>query len=443
MPGMTTDLWRQCEGALVDGRYPLLRRLGNSAHGAAFASESGDGGKQVVKLIEAGDCRPETLLANWSAISKLSDPHLTRLLESGRCEIAGTQFVYAVMEWAEDNLGGVLATRPLEEVEVRDTLEPALLALGFLHSKGFVHAAIKPSNIMATGDRLLLASDSITPAGQPNRSRVPGAYDPPEWKEGQAAPATDVWALGLTVLECFTRRLPEGDAQNMAASLPGPFADIVRHSLARDPQERWTVARIASRLRGDVPQTAGTPVPEPSEKQGSKWLYPAIGAAAIAAVALFAWLGGNSANSPAPARPKPVESRAAAGGTKSAIPAPAPEAPPAAVPPPSSPKPNPFGARPDRIPARAANRRPTPGGEVWYVVAATYRKRNDAEKRAREIARQWPKFKADVYAPPSGQGFYLVLLGAKVSQDEAAQIQQRAVAAGLPRDTYIKKYPPE
>ncbi|MDQ2899012.1 MAG: protein kinase [Acidobacteriota bacterium] len=441
---MTTDLWRQCEGAIVAARYSLRRFLGNSSRGAAFVSESGEGGPQVVvKLIEADNSQPEALLANWSAVSKLSYPHLIRLFDSGRCEIAGTQFLYAVMEWAEDNLGGVLESRPLEEGEVREMLEPALLALDFLHSKGFVHSGIKPSNIMATEDRLLLASDSITPAGRINGSRLPGAYDPPEWKEGQTSPASDVWALGLTVLESFARRLPEGDAESMAGSLPGPFADIVRHSLARDPQERWTVAQIASRLRGEIAQGVGKSAPRTTaEKQRSKWVYPvwvySVIGAALAALALFVLLGREHRSSPIPVEPKPVKSQ-----TVASIPTPAPEAPLAPAQPPSSPKPNPFGSLLNRIPPRTVNSRPGGAGQVWYVVAATYHNRKDADKRAREISRRWPKFKAEVYAPPSGHGYYLVLLGSNVSQDEAARIQQRAVSSGLPRDTYIKKYPPE
>ncbi|MDQ6664172.1 MAG: protein kinase [Acidobacteriota bacterium] len=461
---MTSDFWKQCEGAIVDGRYSLLRCLGNTAHAAAFVSITGEGGQQnVVKLVEAEDFQAEALLSNWAAVSKLSHPNLVRLFDSGRCEIAGTPFLYAVMEWAEDNLGAVLATRPLDEAEVREMLEPALLALDFLHSKGFVHAGIKPSNVMA-GDRLQLASDSITPVGQLNRSRVPGAYDAPEWKEGHAAPANDVWALGLTALESFTRRVPDGDADIMAEKLPGAFADIVRHSLARDPQERWTVARIASRLQSGAPHGGAKPLPPPARgsgpatlqtdlapttaaaenlpaagKQRSKWLYPSIGAA-LAALALFAFLGRRQGNSPAPetaqsrsipAEPKPAKTEVAA----------ATQAPLAPVQPPASPKPNPFHPRPDRITPRAVNSRLAGSSGLWYVVAATYTKRNDAEKRAREISRRWPQFKTEVSATTSGNGYYLVLLGTNLSQEGAARIQQRAVAAGLPRDTYIKNYP--
>ncbi|MDQ6706107.1 MAG: protein kinase [Acidobacteriota bacterium] len=430
---MTSDLWKRCEGAIAGGRYPLLRWLGNTARGAAFASETGEGGQRnVVKLIDAEGSRAETLLSNWAEVSRLSHPNLVRLFDSGRCEIAGAPFLYAVMDWAEDNLGGVLATRPLEEGEVREMLEPALLALEFLHSKGFVHAGIKPSNIMAAGNRLQLASDSITPAGQLDRSRAPGAYDAPEWKEGHAAPASDVWALGLIVLESFTRRLPDGDAESMAGKLPGPFADIVRHSLAQDPQQRWTVARIASRLQGDTPVLVTTTAVAAGQQPGkrrSKWLYLSIGAA-LAVLALFAFLGRKQENSPA----KPTPSR-----TEMAT---SPQAPLAPVQPPASPKPNPFHARPDRITPRAVNSRPAASGQLWYVVAATYSKRNDAEKRAHEISRRWPRFKTEVFAPPAGTGYYLVLLGANLSQDAATRIQQRAIAAGLPRDTYIKKYPP-
>jgi len=75
------------------------------------------------------------------------------------------------------------------------------------------------------------------------------------------------------------------------------------------------------------------------------------------------------------------------------------------------------------------------------VVSATYTRKADAERRARSITSKWPRFKADIYSPPGDEErpYYLVILGSNLSQQAAVEIQQRAIAAGLPGDTYIQQ----
>ncbi|MDQ6706780.1 MAG: SPOR domain-containing protein, partial [Acidobacteriota bacterium] len=79
-------------------------------------------------------------------------------------------------------------------------------------------------------------------------------------------------------------------------------------------------------------------------------------------------------------------------------------------------------------------------GHGWFVVANTYTKRQDAEKRVVAMKRQWPNFEPEVY--PTGKSpFYLVILGNDISQQAASALQAQARAAGLPRDTYITNRP--
>jgi cell division septation protein DedD len=52
---------------------------------------------------------------------------------------------------------------------------------------------------------------------------------------------------------------------------------------------------------------------------------------------------------------------------------------------------------------------------------------------------RWPKFPAAVSGPParSSKPYYLVILGARLSQDQAAALRERARSAGVARDAYI------
>ncbi|MDQ6699899.1 MAG: SPOR domain-containing protein, partial [Acidobacteriota bacterium] len=110
-------------------------------------------------------------------------------------------------------------------------------------------------------------------------------------------------------------------------------------------------------------------------------------------------------------------------------------APQATVTPPtlSSPPPKPVSPLPARVDGATA-------GHGWFVVAATYTRRRDAEKRVEAIKRQFPNFEPEVY-PKGNAPFYTVILGNDVSQQAASALQAQARAAGLPRDTYITNRP--
>jgi hypothetical protein len=74
------------------------------------------------------------------------------------------------------------------------------------------------------------------------------------------------------------------------------------------------------------------------------------------------------------------------------------------------------------------------------VIVAAYNSPEPAEKRQQEMTRKWSKFKLSVlHQENAGKNFYLVLIGQNLSEDEADALRKRAIAAGLPRDTYIKK----
>src|SRR5208282_4078546 len=140
--------------------------------------------------------------------------------QSGRCRIDGNDLLYLVMEFAEEDLSQILPQRALTPEETRDMLGPVLDALGYLHSKGFVHGDLKPANILASGDQLKLSSDAISRSGEARSvSRRAGAYDPPEAISGTPTPAADVWSLGTALVEVMTQQIPEWQ--------PGPHREPV------------------------------------------------------------------------------------------------------------------------------------------------------------------------------------------------------------------------
>jgi hypothetical protein len=80
---------------------------------------------------------------------------------------------------------------------------------------------------------------------------------------------------------------------------------------------------------------------------------------------------------------------------------------------------------------------------VWFVIAGSHRQVEDAEKQVKQITQndKWKEFKGEVYAPYGGNPYYAVVIGAHLTYTEAQQVLKRAVAAGLPKDTYLWTFP--
>ncbi len=292
-----TGAWKKLEGQVVSGKFHLRQYSGGSEHGAVFLTDLDEGGTQkaAIKLIPADPATAELQLSRWSLAAKLSHPNLIRLFETGRCRPGGTDLLYIVMEYADEDLSQILPERPLTPAETRDMLGPVLDALAYLHGKGFVHGHIKPANIMAQEDHIKLSSDGLCRMSEPwSGLRQPSPYDPPESTGSRAATAGDVWSFGMTLVEVLTQQLPYWDPTRQAdpdvpPAVPGLFQDLARHCLRRDPQLRWTVAEISARLEpaaaaagATAPKTQPTATPR-SGAAKSRFLVPVLAAAFLVA----------------------------------------------------------------------------------------------------------------------------------------------------------------
>src|ERR1700730_14410581 len=256
-----SEAWKRWEGRTVDGRFPLQSYLGGSGHSAVFLTvtqpSGSDSEKAAIKLIPAGAVDANHQFLRWKAASELSHSNLIRICEAGRCELDGTELLYVVMEYAEENLSQILPERALTAEEARGMLAPILRALQFEHDKGFVHGHIQPSNILAVGDQVKLSSDALSMAGERRGSaRATSAYDPPEAPTGAISRAADVGQLGMTLIEVLTQHLPVWDQARMSApevpaALPEPFREIAGHCLQVDAGKRWTVGEILRRVEVD------------------------------------------------------------------------------------------------------------------------------------------------------------------------------------------------
>ena len=241
---------------MVDGKFPLLQKLGSSTHSEVYLTELPEerSQKAVIKLMAADDQHADRFIARLEAVAKLSHPHLLRIFHVGRCEISSSPRIYVVMEYADEDLSQILPSRPLNPTETEEMLCAVIDGLGFLHEKGFVHGHLKPSNIMAVSDRLKISSDGILPVGEQEfRSEELGLYDAPEIGSEPVSTAADIWSLGVTLAAALSQHPPVWDRvaktpPAVSDSIPEPFHHIVQDCLRLDPGARCTLEQIKPRL---------------------------------------------------------------------------------------------------------------------------------------------------------------------------------------------------
>jgi TonB family protein len=334
-----TESWKDWEGRTVDGKFRLESYLGGSDASGVFRTEA-EGAPAAIRLVMRDSADGEKQLQRWKEASELHS-HLIRILQWGSARVAGREVVYVVEEFAEENLGQVVPERALTADETRGMLKPILAGLEQLHGKGFVHGGLRPSHIFAVGDQVKLSSDALLRRGETARSD--GPLDAPELAASGVSAATDVWSLGMTLVEVMTQLVLMWDAARMtppavSEDVPEPFRTIAQRCLEIDPAKRWSLAQIRERLepgaqlekiRNSVRSGALQPAP-PSKGLWQRLIVPAI---IVLAIVLFFVLRHNRPTEPSTSS----ETASAPNATQTATAETAPE--------PQSPRPSPLGAK--------------------------------------------------------------------------------------------------
>ncbi len=255
-------------GQVIDGRFSLLEWLGGSGTSGTFLTElDGPGSRRAAIKLFSAPAQAEDRLSTWTATATLSHVHLVRILHFGRAEIDGVPLAYVVTELAEEVLSQIIPERPLTAEEARQMLEPVLDALSYLHSKDYVHAHLKPSNILVVENEVKLSADGMIASGEPalgvqqqrcsqrpgdsDRTRNPGGGYVVAGRNGGGSADPAVARMGLG---------NESDPV-LPASVPKPFDEIARECLHVDPARRCTLTDIRLFLEGKskrVPAAGGS-----------------------------------------------------------------------------------------------------------------------------------------------------------------------------------------
>lgn len=227
--------------ALWDTRYRVLRSLGSGGMAVVWLVEDTlQPGRVVALKRHLPQFARETplFLREFRIHRQLSHPHIPRAYELGFARDEGLLCPYFTLEVSNGlGLHEVLAGgRGLPRSAALEVMIGLLRALDHVHRQGFVHADIKPSNVLVSQRDGRFKADLIDFGVAVPRGRALGdellatpEYAAPEVLEGGTVDArSDLYAVGLILYELLEGRRPwpESDVDKLwaARSRGGPPA---------------------------------------------------------------------------------------------------------------------------------------------------------------------------------------------------------------------------
>ena len=277
------------EGALLAGRYRVVRQLGQGGMGSVWLAEDIqlDNKQFAIKML------PSILVSNKRAYRQLKDEALVAMklvhpnIVTLRAFEENNGNPFLVMDYIDgETLDDYLAEKgKLSEDETIRLLRPIADALDYAHGEGVVHRDVKPANVMIRKDGHPYILDfGISREIQETLTRVTGKlssgtllYMSPEQLNGDTpVPAQDVYSFAVMAYECLKGSPP---------FVRGAIEDQIKNKIPEPPAGRGTlrthfVAGIMAGLakkREDRPPTCMAVIECSAASKGTEVLRQAIG----------------------------------------------------------------------------------------------------------------------------------------------------------------------
>jgi serine/threonine protein kinase len=226
------------------------------------------GTRCVVKLLRA-DRRDDprvrqAVLLEGHLATTLAHPHLVR-----GYDVLDDPPTVVLETLRGATLSALVEEEPLGLADVAELGCQLVSVLGYLHRHDWLHLDLKPDNVIVDHGKAVLIDLSL--AGRPGTGR-PGAgtrgWLAPEQATGRGlSPTTDVWGLGMTLIDALARTAPYGDEatwesrrrwplvhRRMPAApegldeLPAEVRDLLAACVSLDPAARPLLAQVRSAL---------------------------------------------------------------------------------------------------------------------------------------------------------------------------------------------------
>jgi tRNA A-37 threonylcarbamoyl transferase component Bud32 len=255
-----------------ESRYDLIEQIGAGGMGVVFRARDRRLGREVAlkRLPENLREHPtavQLFLREARAAAALNHPNIVTLFDAD--EENGAFFI--TMELLKGKtLSAILRERTRLNVCNAATVTLQITeGLNYAHERRIVHRDIKPANLFFTYDRVMKIMDfglaKMIEEVRRAATVLSGTpyYMAPEQSSGEASgPSAHIYALGITLYELLTARVPfrDGDVaqahreatppdpRSLVGNLPDALAELVLQMLQKRPDDRPTAAELLERL---------------------------------------------------------------------------------------------------------------------------------------------------------------------------------------------------
>lgn len=262
---------------LLGERYRLESVIGLGGMATVYEARDESLGRDVaVKVFDFGVLDSARQESELSVLASLDHHGVVSLLDAGvDVDVMGRSRRYLVMSLVHGaDLHERLKSAPIAARNIAEIGYDMAEALEYIHARNVIHRDIKPSNILLVdyGDgspraRAMLTDFGIALFDDMERLTADGqttgtaAYLSPEQVEGKpVGSASDIYSLGLVLLQCFTR----------SVEYPGPLIESALARLSRRP-------RIPNELPEHWHQLLESmTLSDPAERPGGRELVSAL-----------------------------------------------------------------------------------------------------------------------------------------------------------------------
>ena len=280
-------------GTLLQGRYRVIRLLGQGGFSQTYEVEEGGSAKVLKVLLENYPKAVDLLQREAQVLSQLHYPGVPKVESDGffvfhpqsseeplHCLVMEKIPGLDLKQWLVEG-----RHRSINQGQALDWLKQLTKILEQLHHQSFFHRDIKPSNIILKPDGQLVLIDfgsvrQITStylkksqASRTGTCLYSSGYAPLEQVDGKAVPQSDFFALGRTFVHLLTGNPPyefscdpstgqlkwRGDAPHVAESLAELIDWLIAPFPGQRPQNTQVILQALAVL-AESPQDASLPM---------------------------------------------------------------------------------------------------------------------------------------------------------------------------------------
>lgn len=212
----------------------------------------------VAKVLRPDVRHPERARARlereWRLTGTIDHPNIVRA-----CDWSDSPPYLLLQHVPGETLRSVLRREQrFSDIDIRALAQQIGSALRHLHERGFVHADVKPANIMVDGSAgnrtfTLIDFDLVRRVGEPVRGAGTRMFMAPEHAgDASAQTSADAWGLGILLFRAITGELPATERLDQAGirvrthapTRDRDLATMIDHLLAHQPAARPTLADV-------------------------------------------------------------------------------------------------------------------------------------------------------------------------------------------------------